>query len=180
MSDTTTDAPADEAPPEEPTAAPAEDDGLGDAGKKALAAERAAAKAAEKRAKALEAELEKLRLANASAEEKAVAAARAEGRTEALTAANARLVRAEVKAAAAGVLNDPDDAVNLLNLDEFEVDEDGEVDAKAIKAAVQRLADAKPYLAAGAKPAALPGGGATPSQGFSMDDLIRRKAGRGL
>ena len=102
---------------------------------------------------ARQAQLMRRGFVSASAEEKAVAAARAEGRTEALTAANARLVRAEVKAAAAGVLNDPDDAVNLLNLDEFEVDEDGEVDAKAIKAAVQRLADAKPYLAAGAKPA---------------------------
>jgi len=177
VTDAATDAPpADEAPAEEPTAAPADDDGLGDAGKKALAAERAAAKAAEKRAKAAEAELEKIRLANASDAEKAAAAAKAEGRAEALAVSNARLLRAEVKAAAAGVLNDPDDAVRLLDLDEFEVDEDGEVDAKAIKAAVQRLADAKPYLAVGAKPAALPGGGATPSQGFSMDDLIRRKA----
>ncbi len=177
MSDTATDTPpADDAPVEEPTAAPAEDDGLGDAGKKALAAERAAAKAAEKRAKAAEAELEKVRLANASAEEKAIAAAKAEGRTEALATANVRLVRAEVKAAAGGVLQDPEDAVRLLDLTEFEVDDDGEVDTKAITAAVRRLAESKPYLAVGAKPTALPGGGATPSQGFSMDDLIRRKA----
>lgn len=173
MTDTPT---PDEAPAEEPTDAPAEDDGLGDAGKKALAAERAAAKAAEKRAKAAEAELEKLRLASASAEEKALAAAKAEGRNEALAVSNARLLRAEVKAAAAGVLQDPDDAVRLLDLDEFEVGEDGEVNAKALRAAVQRLAESKPYLAVGAKPTALPGGGATPSQGFSMDDLIRQKA----
>ena len=175
MTDTATTPTADEAT-EEPAAAPAEDDGLGDAGKKALAAERATAKAAEKRAKAAEAELERVRLENASAEEKAIAAARAEGRTEALATANVRLVRAEVKAAAGGVLQDPEDAVRLLDLSEFGVDDDGEVDTKAITAAVRRLAESKPYLAVGAKPTALPGGGATPSQGFSMDDLIRRKA----
>jgi hypothetical protein len=176
VTDTATTPTADEAPNEEPAAEPAEDDGLGDAGKKALAAERATAKAAEKRAKAAEAELERVRLENASAEEKAIAAARAEGRTEALATANVRLVRAEVKAAAGGVLQDPEDAVRLLDLAEFGVDDDGEVDTKAITAAVRRLAESKPYLAVGAKPTALPGGGATPSQGFSMDDLIRRKA----
>lgn len=159
MTDAATDAPpADEAPAEEPTAAPADDDGLGDAGKKALAAERAAAKAAEKRAKAAEAE-----------------------RTEALATANVRLVRAEVKAAAGGVLQDPEDAVRLLDLTEFEVNDDGEVDTKAITAAVRRLAESKPYLAVGAKPTALPGGGAMPSKGSSMDDLIRKAArGKGL
>lgn len=161
--------------PEAPQEA-ADGDELGDAGKKALAAERAAARAAEKRAKTAEAALEKARLENASAEEKALAAARAEGRTEAMSVANVRLVRAEVKAAAGGVLQDPEDAVRLLDLAEFEVDDDGEIDTKAITAAVQRLATAKPYLAVGAKPTALPGGGATPSQGISMDDLIRGKA----
>lgn len=169
-------------PAETPPAAPAEEtDDLGDAGKKALAAERTAAKAAEKRAKAAESELEKLRLANASESEKALAAAKAEGRTEALTVANGRLLRAEVKAAAAGVLQDPDDAVSMIDLEQFEIDDDGNVDIKAITAEVQRLAKAKPYLAAGAKPTALPGGGATPSTGQSMDDLIRAAArGRSL
>lgn len=169
-------------PVDEPTEAPetpqeaADGDELGESGKKALAAERAAARAAEKRAKTAEAALEKARLENASAEEKALAAARAEGRTEAMSVANVRLVRAEVKAAAGGVLQDPEDAVRLLDLSEFEVDDDGEIDTKAITAAVRRLAESKPYLAVGAKPTALPGGGATPSRGISMDDLIRGKA----
>ena len=177
MPDETPTAAADETtePAETPQEA-ADGDELGESGKKALAAERAAAKAAEKRAKAAEAELEKVRLENASAEEKALAVARAEGRSEALSTANVRLVRAEVKAAAGGVLQDPEDAVRLLDLAEFEVDDDGEVDTKAITAAVRRLAESKPYLAVGAKPTALPGGGATPSQGISMDDLIRGKA----
>lgn len=179
MADTETT--ATEEPQTSPDAAPvaAEVDELGEAGKKALAAERAAAKAAEKRAKAAESELEKVRLEHATAEEKALAAAKAEGRTEAQTAMLAVLVRSEVRAAAGGVLQDPEDAVRLLDLSEFEVGEDGEVNTKAIQAAVRRLATAKPYLAVGAKPTALPGGGATPSQGISMDDLIRTKAGRG-
>lgn len=178
MTDTPTTDPTPEPAPE-PTAEP--DDGLGESGKKALAAERAAAKAADKRAKAAEAELEKVKLANASAEEKALAAAKAEGRSEALSTANVRLVRAEVKAAAGGILQDPEDAVRLLDLTEFEVDDDGEVNTKAITVAVSRLAEAKPYLAVGATPTALPGGGATPSRGTSMDDLIRSKArGKGF
>lgn len=121
-------------------------------------------------------ELEQLRESTASESEKAIAAAKAEGRTEALAVATRRILTAEVKAAAGGVLQDPEDAVRLLDLAEFEVDDDGEIDAKAITAAVRRLAESKPYLAVGAKPTALPGGGATPSQGISMDDLIREKA----
>lgn len=126
----------------------------------------------------LEREYKKLQEANQTEAEKAIAAARAEGRTEALSVSNARILRAEVKAAAGGVLQDPNDAVRLLDLDEFEVDEDGEVDAKAIEAAVSRLAKDKPYLAVGAKPSALPGGGATPSTGptQNMDDVIRAAA----
>jgi hypothetical protein len=168
----------DETPPSEPPDATPEggDDDLGDGGKKALAAERAAARAADKRAKAAEAELAKLREANATESEKALAAAKAEGRNEALATANTRILTAEVKAAAAGVLQDPDDAVRLLDLDQFEVGEDGAVDVKAIKAEVAALAKAKPYLSVGATPAPLPGAGATPSQGISMDDLIRSKA----
>lgn len=123
----------------------------------------------------LERDFKKLQEANQTEAEKAVAAARAEGRIEGLTASNKRILRAEVKAAAGGVLQDPTDAVRMLDLDEFEVDDDGEVDAKAIEAAVTRLAKDKPYLAVGAKPAALPGGGATPSTGptQNMDDVIR-------
>lgn len=126
----------------------------------------------------LEREYKRLQEANQTEAEKAIAAARAEGRTEGLSVSNARILRAEVKAAAGGVLQDPNDAVRLLDLDEFEVGEDGEIDAKAIKAAVSRLAKDKPYLAAGVKPSALPGGGAMPSTGQTqnMDDVIRAAA----
>lgn len=155
-----------------PAAAPVVDD-LGDAGKRAIEAERKTARAAEKRAKDLEKRLADLEAENQTEAEKAITAARAEGRNEALSVAHTRIVKAELKAAAAGVLQDPDDAVSLIGLDLFEVDDDGNVDTKAIKAEVDRLAKAKPYLAVGAKPAPLPGGGATPSQGSSMDDALR-------
>lgn len=120
-------------------------------------------------------ELEKLREATATESEKAINAAKAEGRTEALSVANARIVKAELKAAASGVLQDPDDAVAHIDPSQFEVDDDGNVDTKAIKAEVARLAAAKPYLTAGGKPAPLPGGGAAPAAGVSMDDWMRGK-----
>lgn len=134
-------------PDTQPDPEPVTDTGdLGDAGKRALEAERKAARAAERRAKDLERRLAEI---------------------------DRRVVAAEVKAAAAGVLQDPDDAVSMLDLDQFGVDDDGNVDLKAIKAEIAALAKAKPYLSVGAKPAPLPAGGATPSSGPSMDDALR-------
>lgn len=97
----------------------------------------------EKEKKAALAELEKLRNESLTGQEKAVAEARAEGRAEAMKDANRRLLHAEVRAAAAGVLADPDDAVHLLDLDQFDPDE---IDRKAITAALDQLVKAKPYL----------------------------------
>src|SRR5690606_12693513 len=71
---------------------------------------------------------------------------------EALAHASSRVVRAEVLAAAAGKLADPQDAVRLLDLDEFEINEDGEVDRAAIAAAVDGLVAAKPYLSGSRDP----------------------------
>lgn len=62
--------------------------------------------------------------------------------------ANARIVRAEVKAAAAKHLADPADALKFLDLAEFEVSADGDVDGDAIAAAIEALVKSKPYLAA--------------------------------
>lgn len=153
-----------------PPAAPADDTPLGPAGEKALQEWKDRARAAEKDAKRaadLETELAKLKAASMSDTEKAVAAAKAEGRTEALSTVNGRLVRAEVKASAAGKLADPEDAVSMLDLDQFKVGDDGNVDTKLIVKAIDELVKAKPYLASGAKPGALPGGGATPANGAS-------------
>jgi hypothetical protein len=70
---------------------------------------------------------------------------------EALGAANARILKAEVRAAATGKLSDPADALLYLDLSKFEVGEDGEVDAKALGAALDDLVKNKPYLAAQGK-----------------------------
>lgn len=61
---------------------------------------------------------------------------------------DARLVRAEVKAAAVGKLNDPTDALTFLDLTSFEVGDDGSVDEAAIASAIDDLVSKKPYLAA--------------------------------
>lgn len=156
-------------------------DQLGDAGKRALDAERAARQTADRARKAAEKELETLRSQSMSDAEKAVAAAKAEGRSEALTAANERLVKAEVRIAAAGKLADPADAVRFLDLADFKVDADGEVDAKAVAKAIDQLVKDRPYLAAGTTKVQGSGdGGArgTSQTGVSMNDLLRQAAGR--
>lgn len=132
-------------------------------------------------ARAAKEELDKLRADGQSEAEKAIAKAKAEGGAEALQKANARVLRAEVKAIAAGKLADPADAVHFLDLSDFEVSEDGDVDSKAIARAIDHLVKEKPYLATGAKRTngsadggARGGGGA----GTSMNDLIRQRMGR--
>ncbi len=169
------------------------DDQLGEAGKKALEAERATARNAEKARKAAEAraaELEerfaKLEEGQKSETEKALEKARKEAgdaaTKEATAKANARILRAEVKAAAGGKFADPADAVRFVDLDQFEVDEaNGEVDAKAIAKALDVLGTEKPYLLAnGRKPAGDADQGARGSSAGTgdMNNLIRSAAGR--
>lgn len=126
-------------------------------------------------------EIAELKAKHQSAEEKAIEAARKEGRSEVLAEVNGRVVKSEIRAAAAGKVSDPEDAVTLLgDLGRFIVKD--EVDTNAISKAIDELVKAKPYLAPAtvapkAKP--LPGGGATPSSGVSINDAIRRQAGRG-
>lgn len=122
---------------------------LGDAGKKALdamKAERNEAKAAAKQAAddlaALRAQVE-----GREAEHKATLDAQ-RVKDEALSAANQRILKAEVRAQAASKLNDPKDALLYLDLSGFEVGEDGEVDGDAITSAIDDLLKSKPYLAA--------------------------------
>lgn len=131
--------PAD--PPADPPEDPKPDDDPESRIKKlesALAAERKARSIAERDAG-------KLRDATATDAEKAVAAARDEGRAEALKEVSSRLVETEVRAAAAGKLADPADAVRLLDLGEFVAD-DGAIDRTAIGEAIAELVKAKPYL----------------------------------
>ena len=69
-------------------------------------------------------------------------------RDEALAGANQRILKAEVRAASASKLADPADALRFLDLSEFEVGSDGEVDSSQIAQAIDNLIKEKPYLAA--------------------------------
>jgi hypothetical protein len=110
--------------PTQPAGPPGDETALGDAGKRALHAEREARRDAE--------------TARKTAEERAAAIA-------------SRLLAAEVRAAAAGKLADPGDAPRLLDLAQFTPGEDGSYDTGAITAAIDQLVTGKPYLAAGAR-----------------------------
>ena len=157
MSETTTDATVDQSTADgaatdtgaESAAVTEGATALGDAGKKALdamKAERNEAKAAAKQAAddlaALRAQVE-----GREAEHKATLDAQ-RVKDEALSAANQRILKAEVRAQAASKLNDPKDALLYLDLSGFEVGEDGEVDGDAVAAAIDKLITDKPYLAA--------------------------------
>lgn len=119
-------------------------DKLGDAGKKALDAMKAKLKA--ERQKRIAAEGRVHELENGGDDEDAKTRRQAE--SDALAKANARIVKAEVRAAAAGKLADPADALNFIDLTEFEVGEDGDVDQDDIAEAIDDLLRRKPYLAA--------------------------------
>lgn len=142
------------------------DGGLAEAGRRALAEERRARKAAE-------AELAKVRKASMTEQERAVADAKASGAAEASKASAPALVRAELRAAAAEAGVPRDALVGFLeyaDLSRF-VSDSGEVDDKAISAAVKRLGggNGRANFDGGAR-----GKSATPND---MNSLIRAHAG---
>jgi hypothetical protein len=144
------DPPADPPPGDPPPDPPAGGDDPGGQAETVDVAKLKATLAAERRARAAaEREAAKLRDEHATDADKAIAAARDEGRREALGQVTGRMVEAEVRAAAAGKLADPADAVRLIDLTGF-VGDDGDIDAKAIAAAVDELVETKPYLRAAA------------------------------
>ncbi|MEW2034898.1 hypothetical protein AB0901_30905 [Streptomyces roseifaciens] len=107
-----------------------------------VTAERTAREAAEKRAEDAEAEVSRLRRSDAAVKDADLDALRAEVRQE----FTAQLVRAELRAAAAGRLRDPADALALLDVSAL-VGDGGDIDAAAVAAAVDQLVKDKPYLA---------------------------------
>lgn len=151
------------------------EDALGDAGKRALQAERDRAKAAEKRAKDLERRLDELETAQLDENERAIKQARDEARTEVMAEVNGRIAAAEARALAAAKTRDPEAAVQLLgDLTDFVADS-GDVDADAMSAALDDLLERKPYLKPEAT-ATAPAGGADqgrrqPASEPSLDDL---------
>lgn len=148
---------------------------LGDAGKKALDAMKAKWKEAEAKAKteaderaALQAKLDGKEAEHAKAQEAQKI------RDDALNAANQRILKAEIRAAAAGKLTDPTDALQFIDLSALEVGADGDVDATAISALIDNLVKAKPYLAAQGKrfEGGADGGARNESPGVSIEERI--------
>lgn len=129
-----------------------DDDALGDKGKKALDAMKAKEKATRAEARKLREELDALKAQLASQgkseEERAAEEARRNAESEALSKANERILKSEVRAAAAGKLANPKDALAFLDLSQFEVDANGDVDAEEISDAITALLSERPYLAA--------------------------------
>lgn len=107
-------------------------DKLGDAGKKALDRMKAERNAARKALREMKAKYEPAPKEDQAADNKFAK----------------KILRSEIKAAAAGKLADPADAHRFLDLDQFEVTEDGDVDEDEIAAAIADLIEKKPYLAA--------------------------------
>ena len=127
-------------------------DALGDAGKKALDAMKAERNAAKAEAKAVADELAALKAAAEGKQVEFEAEKKArEVEAGALAKANERILKAEVRAAAAAKLADPADALRFLDLSVFEVGTDGDVDGAAVAAAIDDLIKNKPYLAAQGK-----------------------------
>lgn len=119
-------------------------DALGDKGKRALDSMKAKLKAEREKRRAAEAKLQDK--PSGGVDDAAQIQAKADA--AATARANTRILRSEVRAAAAGKLADPKDALTFLDLEQFEVDEDGQVDEDEIADAITDLLKNKPYLAA--------------------------------
>lgn len=157
---------------------------LGDAGKRALDSERVARKAADDASRAatarvaeLEAELKKRddeKLSETDKLRKQLADAEAKSEQAEKKAAETQTRSAVEREAAKLRFVDPADAWDLLEATRIEYGQDGKpTNARAL---LEELAKKKPYLVGSGRPAALPGGGATPSAGTSMDDWMRAQA----
>lgn len=126
---------------------------LGPAGEKAYEAEKEKRRAATQKVKERDSRIAELEqeLASARGETEEERAQR-EADHAAITKANAKILKAEVRALASGKLSDPSDALTFLDLDQFEVDDDGDVDQQEIEEAISDLLDRKPYLSAQSGP----------------------------
>jgi hypothetical protein len=103
-------------------------------------------------------------------------AIRRQAEREADAKANARVVNAEIRAAATGKLADPSDALRYLDPSKFEVGSDGSVDSAEIAEAIDELLASKSYLGVAKEPAPRFAGGADGGprggQEKSLDDQI--------
>ncbi|MCP9997986.1 hypothetical protein LUX34_24040 [Streptomyces werraensis] len=117
---------------------------LNEGGKKALLAEREAAKAARRDRDAALAQVQEYERAKLSEQERLTADL--EAAKQRVHAVQQRAVRAEVRALAADQFADPDDAHAFLNLDQF-VGDDGDIDTDGIRNELSELLKRKPHLA---------------------------------
>jgi hypothetical protein len=117
-------------------------DELGDKGKRALASMKGKWRTERDKRRELEA-----RLAEKDGADDAEQARR-KAEADAVAKANGRILKAEIRAAAKGRLHNAADALTFLDLDQFEVGEDGEIDTEEIEEAITDLLKDKPYLAA--------------------------------
>lgn len=173
MADDTPQDQQDQAPP------PATDDnGLGDAGKQALDRMKAERNEATKQLKALQQELEKVRQAQMSESDKAVAEAEMRGRAAATVEFGQRLAAAQFVAVAAKRNADFDAASVLedLNLAKY-VTDTGEPDGKGIASVVERLV---PERAANPRPTGDVGLGPRPAAPAPTDGSPRSLIASGI
>lgn len=111
----------------------------------------------EKRAKDNHTELESLRTANMSEQEKAIAEAERKGRTAAASEYGQKLAAAEFRAAVAAAGIDLGEAAEYIDVTRF-VGEDGEVNVAAIKSAVTKFSKLAPAKGPGRSGGDLGGG----------------------
>jgi hypothetical protein len=175
-----------------------DDDGLTPGGKKAIEAERAAAKAARDALRPWRMLAKELGLKSPDEVRAALQATKNDQsksdqrsqqdqvdvrrvQQEITEKANKRIINAEIRALAAERFADPRDAVKFLDAGEYDVDEDGEVDSRSIERDLSELLREKPHLAKVSRRVDFEGGarGGTSGKPLSMNEIIRNAAGRG-
>lgn len=96
---------------------------------------------------------------------------------ERASTADQRAVKAEVKAIATGEFADPADVAAFLDLSKY-LDSKGEIDSEAIETDLKELLKKKPYLGSTTTRTDVGLGPRGNASAPSMNDLIRRGAGR--
>jgi hypothetical protein len=100
--------------------------------------------------------------------------------SDVMSKANTRIIRSEIKALAASQFADPEDALPFLKVDDYDVDDDGDVDVAHIQADLAALLKRKPHLAKVSKKVDFEGGARGTAHGAEdMSARIRRLAGHG-
>ena len=95
-------------------------------------------------------ELEKqLAMFQGKEKEYAQAQEREKIQADAIAKANQRVLKADIRAAAAGKLVNPADALRFIDISDLTVSDDGEVDSEAIEQKINDLVEQHPYLAQG-------------------------------